>query len=97
VEKGMPPLHVVEQGLLVDDNIHVGLDLASVRERDHVEAGVSLVSYKEAIDNCRFEFLSQFSVENGIAGTAKDPEVSEGGLGQPKQSKRGLVVWWVEE
>ncbi len=27
-----------------------------------------------------------------IAGTAKDPEVSEGGLGQSKQSIRGLVV-----
>jgi hypothetical protein len=45
------------------------------------------------VTKSKLEFLSQFHVENGIAGTVKDPGVSEGGLGQPKHSIRGLVVW----
>ena len=51
MEQGVPPLHAVEEGLLIEDNISEGRDLASVREVDPVEAGVSLVSHKETSDH----------------------------------------------
>jgi hypothetical protein len=61
--------------LFTEDNIPVGLDLASVGEVDPVKARMNFVSHKDTLDDSGLEFLSEFKVQNGIAGTAKDLEV----------------------
>ena len=53
---------------------------------------MSLVSHEKTIEDCGLELLSRVHIENGMARTAKDPEVREGGLGLSKQSIGWLVV-----